>query len=171
LKSVCAWCRAEIRAVDDDRLEVTHGICSDCAGFFRANKPGRTLRDFLDALSVPVLAVDSQAHVRIVNKAAESMLRRPRANIEGQLGGDAMECAYARLPEGCGRTVHCKACTIRRTVMKTHATGQSQINVVALQQINGPDGPHTIRFLISTHKHGDLVLLRIDEAAPAEPVP
>jgi len=165
MKVECAWCRTELRSLGP-QPGVSHGVCEDCRAFLRANKPGRTVRSFLDSLPAAVLAVDAQAHVRIVNEAAEEMLGRPRSKIEGLLGGDAVECAYARLPEGCGRTVHCTACTIRRTVMTTHDTGQSQHNVVAMQEIRTPTGVQTIRFRVSTRKHGDLVLLRIDDARP-----
>jgi len=113
-----------------------------------------------------VLAVDETAHVQIVNTAAEALLGRPRSAVEGLPGGDALECAYARRPEGCGNTIHCKACTIRRTVMKTHETGCTQTEVTARQEIHTARGAETRRFLVATHKHGELVLLRIDEVGP-----
>jgi len=141
-------------------------MCSECATFLRSNKPGRTLRDFLDSLPVPVLAVDDQAHVQIVNAAAEDLLGRPRPALEGHLGGDVMQCAYARLPGGCGQTAHCKACTIRRTVMATHETGRTQVAVTARQTIQTPEGPEARRVIVSTRKQGELVLLRLDEVGP-----
>ena len=166
MKAICAWCRKEMGS-RGDASGVTHGMCLDCATFLRANKPGRTIRAFLDTLPMPVLAVDAQARVRIVNQRAEAMLGRPRSAVEGSLGGDAMECAYARLPGGCGATVHCKACTIRRTVMATHETGRPQHNIAARQELRTNEGVQTTLFLISTRKYHDLVLLRIDEAGPA----
>jgi hypothetical protein len=78
-----------------------------------------------------------------------------------------LECAYARLPGGCGNTEHCKACTIRRTITTTHATGDGKVNVPAYQDIVTPGGIREVRFLISTEKVGNFVLLRIDEVQPS----
>ncbi len=66
--------------------------------------------------------------------------------MRGFLGGEAMECVNARLPEGCGETEHCRTCTIRRTVMDTHLSGQPHERVAtALDRVDGP-----VRFWVST---------------------
>jgi hypothetical protein len=78
-----------------------------------------------------------------------------------------MECARARLPGGCGKTEHCKACAIRNTVMETHATGKAVEKREAYQLVITPRGETKMRLLISTEKINQVVLLRIDEMAPA----
>jgi hypothetical protein len=90
------------------------------------------------------------------------MLGKGSPEIEGHKGGDVFECAYARLPEGCGNTIHCSGCTIRRTVMETHKTGKSSLRVPATLNRNDPEDPDKITLLISTEKIADVVLLRID---------
>jgi hypothetical protein len=78
------------------------------------------------------------------------------------MGGDVFECAYARLPGGCGRTAHCSGCTIRQTVMDTVRTGQGHLRAPAYLNRATPDGVQRIPLTISTERVGDFVLLRID---------
>ena len=165
MKRVCAWCKTELGnlstgGVTDDTI--THGICKKCKEYFFSNKRSE-FNDFLDRLAAPVLVVNPEGIVTTANKNARFMLGKDLSQIEGELGGDVMECAYARLPGGCGNTVHCKSCTIRNTVMDTFETGKSRIKVPAYPDIQTPSGVQNIRFLISTEKAENFVLLRIDE--------
>jgi hypothetical protein len=91
------------------------------------------------------------------------MLGKNLSRIEGYRGGDVFECAYARLPEGCGKTVHCSGCTIRNTVIKTFATGINYIRTPAFLFKNSNRKVKKYDLYISTEKVGDIVLLRIDE--------
>jgi hypothetical protein len=117
---------------------------------------------FLDDVAVPVALVDGEGRVRAVNDKAQAMIGRKTEQIEGLPGGDVFQCAYARLPGGCGNTVHCSGCAIRRTVMETHATGLAQSRVPATLKQQTAAEPQEVRLLISTDKLGDCVLLRID---------
>ncbi|MBN2104037.1 hypothetical protein JW835_08370 [bacterium] len=83
--------------------------------------------------------------------------------IENYMGGDAMECVYARLPGGCGNTIHCKTCTIRNSVTETFNTGKSLRKVPAYLDQMQDESVKEIKFLISTEMVNDIVLLRIDE--------
>jgi hypothetical protein len=80
-----------------------------------------------------------------------------------------LECAHAREPGGCGETVHCLACTIRRNVVETHRTGVPGTRVPAHLNVARGDGVESTRFVVSTRKVQQLLLLRIDErvAAPS----
>ena len=77
-----------------------------------------------------------------------------------------MECVYSDLPGGCGETIHCSACTIRKTVMKTHDTGENQKDVLAIQYLKTPTGNQLFEILISTQKVGDVVLLHLQQMNP-----
>ena len=88
------------------------------------------------------------------------------ADIEDHKGGEVFECAYAGLPGGCGRTVHCDGCTIRINVMDTHRTGQSRLRVPAYLFRGKPDDSEKTDYFISTEKVGKVVLLRIDTVTP-----
>ena len=80
------------------------------------------------------------------------------ARIVGFLSGEVMECVYARLPEGCGQTNHCFACTVRNTVMAAIESGEPQVHVpVELQRDGGK-----LRMIVSTEKVGSFVRMIID---------
>jgi ferredoxin len=84
-------------------------------------------------------------------------------HLEGLLGGEVMECVYARSPEGCGNEVHCETCTVRITVMETHATGRAKKGVHAkLARVDGE-----VDLVISTEKRGDVVLVLIESISPS----
>ena len=119
------------------------------------------LDDFLDQISVPVVLVSFEGLVVTANQKACAMLGKDLAAIEGKLGGEVFECAYAYLPGGCGNTYHCSGCTIRRSVMDTHLTGKTAHRVPATLKQNSPEDPQQIKFLISTEKFKDYVMLKI----------
>jgi PAS domain-containing protein len=146
----------------NDNQVITHGICPDCLSYFRQNM-NLSFDKFLNRLEAPVLMIDADGTVQLANDKALDYLDKSIEQVRGFLGGDVMECAYARLPEGCGNTTHCAACTIRNNVMKTHETGQSLKRVPAFLNRQNRDTIDKIKFLISTEKLGDVVLLRLDE--------
>lgn len=166
MKIVCAWCRQEIEDIPGlegaSKYEVSHGICEPCRDHLLANRK-RALEEFLDRLSPPVLMINSEGEVMLANRRALQVLGKTLDAVSGHRGGDVMECVYARLPEGCGETVHCAACAIRRSVMTTFETGKSLKSVLAYLNRRIQDGSELIELLISTEKVKDVVLLRIDE--------
>jgi len=165
MKKVCAWCKRELETLNTDHEEmypITHGICETCAGNL-LTQMGRPLYDFLDSLEVPILLMESGPLVCTGNKHARKLLDKQLFEIEGSRGGEVIECAYSKRPEGCGNTEHCKSCTIRITVLETFATGKSFVRVPAYPDIQSVSGIKTMRFLITTEKAGDFVLLRIEE--------
>ena len=110
-----------------------------------------------------IVLVNREGIVVSVNNQAKTMLCKDLAEIKGYKGGEVFECAYARLPEGCGNTTHCSGCTIRRTVMETYGTGKSFLRVPATLNQNSPEDPKETNLLISTERIAELVLLRIDK--------
>jgi PAS domain-containing protein len=166
VKVLCSYCRktyGEKEPLGDDR--VTHGICSECMSYYGSQWSGESLGQFLDRYEFPVLAINREGRVMAANAAMEAMLGKDASEIRGLRGGEASECAYARLPEGCGRTVHCQRCAIRLTVEDTHATGQEHQRVPAVLDLDD----ERVSFLISTSLHGDAVHLVIEEVTGREP--
>ena len=165
MKRMCAWCNKAMGTRHSDiRSEtfITHGICDACINkFFGAR--GVELMAFLDSLAAPVLVVDPTGIVKTANRQARSLLKRDLSDIEGYKGGDVFECTYAALEEGCGNTIHCSGCTIRRTVMDTLKSGQSHLKTPAYLNRGTPEDCQKIDLLISTEKVGEVVLLRIDK--------
>lgn len=97
------------------------------------------------------------------NSQALGILQKEMPEIVGRKGGDVFECAFAKFPQGCGNTVHCDACTIRNTVMDTMLSGNSHLRTPAYLIRGLPEDNQEIKFLISTEKVADVVLLRIDK--------
>jgi PAS domain-containing protein len=164
MKTVCAWCGCDITlagGLPAGDGKVSHGICLPCANRMIIQTPF-DLRTFLDDVAVPVVLVDGEGVVRIANDKVLTMTGKGAEQVEGFSGGDVFQCIYARLPEGCGNTIHCSGCVIRRTVMETHVTGQTMCRVPATLMQQSGDGQQEIRFRISTEKMGDCVILRID---------
>ncbi len=160
MKIVCAWCGSVLKDNEEVR-PISHGICAGCSRnlLFQG---GVRLREYLNTLGAPVLAVDSDVVVKVANDLALAALGKDAAAVAERHGGVVFECEFARLPGGCGRTVHCSACAVRRTVTETFRTGKAQVRVPAVLHSESPRGKKEISLYISTEKVGEIVFLRID---------
>jgi len=170
MQHICAWCHAdlgEIESASQSATDVSHGICSACADRIRAEM-GEPLQEFLDRLEAPILLVESGPRVLTANKRARELLGKELSEIKGHRGGEVIECMYANLPGGCGEQLHCKACTIRNTVLETFETGNSFLHVKAFPDIQVGQDIKTLSLEISTEKVADVVLLRIDDYSEVE---
>jgi hypothetical protein len=164
MKSVCAWCKADLGEVKEDleTVGITHGICDKCAKTLLSEN-SKPLHEFLDSLCVPVILIESGIKVRTGNKYAMEMLGKELSKIENRNPGDVIECVYSQTPGGCGSDVHCKSCVIRRAVTETFETGKSFTSIPAYPDIELLSEVKSMCFTISTEKVGDFVLLRIDD--------
>jgi len=165
MERMCAWCGKHMGitpAESPSESVITHGICRECANKIYAARSFE-LTSFLDRLDVPVLVVDENGDVQAANKQARMFLGKEFSDIVGYQGGDVFSCAYAKLPQGCGNTVHCSGCTIRNTVMDTMQSGISHSKIQAYLKQGMPDDCVMLDLLISTEKFKGVVLLRIDK--------
>jgi PAS domain-containing protein len=161
----CSWCRRDLRHLEGEKSSaesITGGICTHCDENLTSYNC-RTARDILDSMTEPVLLVDAEGRVKSGNRSALEILGKEHGEIEDRLGGEVIECVYSDFPGGCGKTEHCKACTIRNSLAETVTTGRSLRRVPAYQYIKTPDGIRRKRINISTEKKGEYVLLRIDD--------
>ena len=164
MKTVCSWCNKTIRidsfSSSTDSV-ITHGICDECViKILWPNSPA--LLDFLDGLGAPVVVINSSGNVITANKPARELMQKELPDLEGFQGGNVFECAFAKLPEGCGKTLHCDGCTIRNSVMETMQSGRSLLRVPAGLSRGTTDSCQDVQLLISTEKVKDVVMLRID---------
>jgi hypothetical protein len=165
LKIICAWCKAEIKngGFDKDTEHpISHGICPDCTEKM-LSKYAMPLTSYLDKFEKPVFLINSEGRILSANNAAYEALNKKPSRVNDHLGGDAFECDYAKLPGGCGNTIHCKTCTVRLTVTDTMLTGKSHTDILAYGDFHFVTGRMNLKFIISTEKIGDKVLLRIDK--------
>lgn len=167
MRKVCSWCAKETGTapsnIHSDNI-ITHCICKECLNNVVESLAERAkLIDFLNRLDAPVVMVNTLGCVSSANNNALTIIQKELQDVEGFSGGDVFECAYAKLPEGCGKTIHCNGCTIRNTVMDTLLTGQSHLETPAYLNRGNPEDTCEIQFLISTEKVNEVVLLRIDK--------
>lgn len=164
MKRVCAWCTKEMGIVESSNRpdsEISHGICASCVDNFKFQQ-GVPFQRYLDSIPVPVLAVDRYVVVKAVNRKACDVLGKDPREIIQHLGGNVFECAHARLPEGCGGTIHCSGCVIRRSVTRTFETGEPQLSVRATLRREDTDHSSGVVLFITTVRSGDVVMLRVD---------
>ena len=163
---VCAYCR---KTISDDRsggaCDVSHGMCRSCADLYERLWNGMPLSEYLDTLDQPVIVVNGDGCVMGANQKLAHVLGRERADLRGLMGGEAFACVHSLLPEGCGKTVHCRECTIRRTVEKVAKTGRPVEKVPAY--LDTKDGRVNLR--ISVKAKDGLVRVIVDELKPAAP--
>jgi PAS domain-containing protein len=165
MQKVCAWCNAPLENTEEQHNGnelVSHGICEKCYENLLSSE-NKTLGDLLDRFSDPVFLIDSYCKIMVGNRAACALIGKQPSEIAGRLGGEALECRHSREPGGCGQTIHCKSCVIRRTIQSTLESGQSHNRVPAYLDLLKTCDEKIVRFLISTEKIGNAVLLRIDE--------
>ncbi len=153
MKILCSYCLAELGDKPPfDDLRTSHTICKACEAHFVPQWDGLSLSEYLDRFPQPVIVVNGQSVVTAVNQAVVDMSGRSREDLVGQLGGEVMECEYARLPEGCGQTEHCELCTIRNTIMTALQTGEPQVHArVQLQKTD------LMEMVISVYPYGNVV--------------
>jgi PAS domain-containing protein len=143
---------------------VTHAMCSDCDSYFGAQWKGMSYADYVARFDFPVVLVEREGRVVAMNRPACAFLGREPGEVVGLLGGEAMECAYARLPGGCGKTAHCPACAIRNSVTATHQTGKPLVRVPATLR-RRDQSVHDL--LISTTREDRVVKVVIEPATAA----
>jgi hypothetical protein len=161
----CAMCHKRMSPGVVARRAITGSICDECFRHVEA-RSGVPLLDFLDGLDVPVLVADGDCVVDLANKPLLELLGKDPSQVRGRRGGDVFECAYAHLPRGCGKTVHCSGCAIRRAVTETFVTGRSLRQVPAYLNRDMATQFLQLSLLISTEKAFGMVLLRIDHIGP-----
>lgn len=146
---------------DNSERMITHGMCEECINNVFAGSRIE-LGTFLDTFAAPVLVVDETACVITANKQARMLFHKDLPDIEHLEPGDVFECAYAKLPAGCGKTIHCDGCTIRNTIMDTLQSGKSHLKTPAYLHTGTPDDCTKIDLLISTERVKGVVMLRIE---------
>jgi transcriptional regulator with PAS, ATPase and Fis domain len=162
--TLCSWCGKTIQVSEDQTstMPISHGVCTECHGRALSTPPEK-LREYLNQFEQPVMLVDEEGRILTANSAAAEAVGKPAEEIEQELGGVVMECVFATLPGGCGNTVHCKGCQIRRSVKHTATTKKPLLRVPATLTTQLPGTPVKIQYLISTEWAESGVLLRIDE--------
>jgi len=165
MRLVCAWCGVAIaRAGYEEKAdtEASHGMCPACSASLLFQERGASLPDYLDTIPIPVLLLDDKNVAVTMNIEACASLGRQSADTRIPLFGKVFDCIFSRSSEGCGRTVHCSGCVIRRSVTETFNSGKSQVLIPAALRATSPDKLSAAVLAVTTVKIAGLVLLRLD---------
>ena len=154
MRTICAWCKA---VLSDGDGPTSHGICVSCEASFRL-QGGVTLQEFIDTFSSPILVVGSTLDPTIVNRSGAAQFGK--SDVGEFSIGQVFECDNANLPGGCGRTIHCSGCAIRKTITQTTETGEPQSLIPALLTTNDS----SVALHISTVKVDGCVVVKIDKS-------
>ena len=163
--NACSLCHPALPEGPAAGRTITGGICGDCLRRI-GEQAGMGLMEFLDRLELPVMVLDDDVKVQQANRPMRVLLGKDPSQIADRLGGEVFECVHAREPGGCGQTIHCSGCTIRRAVTETFMTGRSLHKVPAYLHRDMITESVEIDLLISTEKVFGAVLLRIDRVGP-----
>lgn len=164
MKVVCSYCEKLIGEKEPlDRADISHGMCPDCLEHFTKQWEGLKLEQYLDLFDTPVVAVDTEGRVIAQNSKMAQLVMKGNHEMIGRQPGDIMECQYARLPAGCGHTVHCEACAIRRAINHTAKTGAACKNMPA--SINQDSGKSDMS--VSTEYRENYILVTISQRSPS----
>jgi len=158
---ICSYCKTPIRTVKFYFSGSSDGVCRNCLPKL-VKDLGQPLAEFVNEMSTPILVMHNDTRIVAANTAARKLSAEPLQELSGLLCGDVIGCLHSKEEEGCGRTVHCLSCTIRRSIAHTFETGESCFDVPAYMDLDLLSGDTKVRFRISTEKKGDFVLLRIE---------
>ncbi len=169
MRLICSYCRRVIRADPQARVtDVSHGMCEPCASHFQRLWAGIPVDEYIDDLASPVILTDEDGRVLAMNGKLAALIGADRKATFGLTAGEAFACVHSRLPEGCGRTVHCRECAVRRTVETVARTGQPRERVAAY--LDSKDGRIDLRISAKPAKAG-IVQVKIEELGEPRPLP
>jgi len=158
---ICFYCKACIQVESSIVPGVSYGVCQNCIPRL-VKDLGQSLSEFLDELSIPIMVVQEDLRVVAGNQTSRKLSPEPMEEIFGRLCGEVIGCTHSREPKGCGQTVHCPNCAIRRSVVHTIETGRSCLQVLAYQDVGRKTGDRRVCFWISTEKMGAFAKLIIN---------
>jgi hypothetical protein len=165
---ICAWCGASIeRPGYSQELDTvtSHGMCPACSAALISQNDGVSLQRHINSIPIPIVLVDRDNSIVGTNaKAVELLGGKPEA-IVGLPFGTVFDCIHSRLPEGCGRTIHCSGCVIRKCVTTTFNTGAPQVSVPATLNVERPDQLSEAVLTVTTVKSAGVVVMRIEQVS------
>ncbi|MDR3671844.1 MAG: hypothetical protein P4L36_13435 [Holophaga sp.] len=158
MQCLCLWCG---EAIPEGSDQDGNGICPTCMANL-VGDVGMPIQTIVDRFPFPILVVDEDVTVTVLNKRGQEILGVPPSQVDRQSGGELFGCVHSHQPGGCGRTVHCSGCALRRAVAATYRSRESQAHVPATLKVGDPDSPEAVSLTFSTSMRGNAVLVKID---------
>ncbi len=106
-------------------------------------------RTILDAMPLPVLVVDEDVRIRVLNRAGSAAFGLDEPAVLRRRGGEALHCLHAQdSPDGCGRGSFCRTCIVRNSV-KAALDGKTVVRRRTKLELGSREAPKTIDVLIT----------------------
>ncbi|MEW6712416.1 MAG: PAS domain-containing protein [Candidatus Riflebacteria bacterium] len=159
----CAWCQKIIKNSDQTQeksFPISHGICEECSAIM-VQQLDSPVQAFLDSFSQAIMMVDNLNNVIVANKAAKKLSKIDFDMFEQPRCGNLIGCIHSDAPEGCGATVHCQGCVIRRSILETDKTGRPCREIACADKFFY-QGNRVANMVVTTEKVGDRILLKIE---------
>jgi PAS domain-containing protein len=167
MRLVCAYCRKVVREdPGSPAADVSHGMCAECEEHFGRLWDGMSVSEYLDTLPRPIVVLDGSGRIVAANEKVSALSGCGKEDLAGALPGRAFACVRSRLPEGCGKTVHCRECTIRRALAQVQETGDPVVRAPAWAKTD--HGRVDLRITVAAAK--GLVTVVVEDAQPAAEV-
>jgi hypothetical protein len=138
-----------------------YGICPSCQADL-AGDAGVSIQSIIDRFPFPVLVVDEDVTVSVLNKRGQEILGVRPDPSSPRRGGELFGCVHSHLPGGCGRSIHCSGCALRRAVTATYHSREPLEHVPATLKTGEADDPAAVALTFSTSMRGSAVLVKID---------
>ncbi len=165
MRVVCAYCQGVVREDGvPSAAGTSHGMCPACSEHFAKLSEGMSLSEYLESMPDPILVVDEAGRVLGANQKVAALFGRERVEFRGILPGQAFACAWSRLPEGCGGTMHCRECTIRKAVARVHETGEAMRGVRAWL----PSAEGCVEVRVSVEVEAALVTVKVERLVSSQ---
>ncbi|OFZ25682.1 MAG: hypothetical protein A2381_09225 [Bdellovibrionales bacterium RIFOXYB1_FULL_37_110] len=165
MKRQCAWCGKGLGPValptNKGGEEISHGICSMCEFHMKASSATMELNDYIEDFPHPIVITGNDRVILNANRVARVALGKDNVPVQKLPAGKVFECKNAFLPGGCGKTVHCGTCNLRKVIMDTfNFEKQYQDEQIIIEQAPD-DSSRALKMSVSSLKIDGVVYLKI----------
>lgn len=110
------------------------------------------LNQIFENAAVALIVVDSDARIKLINKAGEELVGQDIVDVKGKLAGETFRCVHAFINEYvvCGNNKECAHCSLRNTLQDTYNTGKNYYKVQGNLEIKDKDSTYDLVLLISS---------------------
>ena len=163
MKRSCSICGNDLKDTEGSPPDSMGGaVCDECARRLLA-ECGAELGRYLEGLGSPVMLADAGGVIVAASPQALEKLGMEAEDVEGRLCGDVFRCVHASLPGGCGKTVHCRKCGLRRCIVATVGSKKPMSGVPVRLKTGDPDDPTWLGVVVTAEYFSGVVMLRLDE--------
>ncbi len=132
-------------------------------------------RMLFDAVPMPAFVVNEDVCILECNAAAVKLLAKDKQSLVGKRYGEALNCIHAReVPEGCGHSLDCGECTVRKLVRaaaRNHGAVRHDAEMMFGQSGNRTNVNLRVTCQPFTYEQRKFILLILEGLKDLSPVP